>query len=64
MQHSYVSLVMSKDLVLSWITQLKQLLTMCCHYFTILKVYTHSALCDILYKHVRNTFTYLITYLN
>jgi len=37
-QHCYVSLVMSKDLVLLWISQLKQLLTRCCHYFTILKV--------------------------
>jgi len=41
MQHSYVSLVMSKDLVVSWISQLKRLLTKCCHYFTILKVPTH-----------------------
>jgi len=41
-QHSYVSLVMSKDLVLLWICQLKQLLTQCCHYFTVLKVLVHS----------------------
>jgi len=37
-QHTYVSLVMSKDLVLPWISQLKLLLTKCCHYFTLLKV--------------------------
>ena len=41
-QHSYVSLVMSKDLVLLWICQLKQLLTQCCQYFTVLKVLAHS----------------------
>ena len=35
---------MSKDLVLLWITQLKRLLTHCCHYFTILKVWTHCAI--------------------
>ena len=48
-QHTYVSLVMSKDLVLPWISQLKQLLTKCCHYFTLLKVltvYIHTSCFD------------------
>ena len=40
-QQSYVSLVMSKDLVVLWISQLKRLLSMSCHYFTVLKVCTH-----------------------
>jgi hypothetical protein len=34
----YVSLLMSKELVLPWIAQLKELLWKCCKYFTVLKV--------------------------
>jgi hypothetical protein len=37
-QHMYASLLMSKELVLPWIAQLKELLWKCCSYFTVLKV--------------------------
>jgi len=37
-KHMYVSLLVSKELVVSWIAQLKELLWKCCKYFTVLKL--------------------------